>query len=77
MDTPPGYFGGVRLRSGVKMKYTGDKMFYRKTARIAVPIIIQNGFTFLVNFVDNIMVGSLGQKRCPALPLSIWCSAIL
>lgn len=44
------------------MKYTGDKMFYRKTARIAVPIIIQNGFTFLVNFVDNIMVGQLGTE---------------
>lgn len=37
-------------------------MFYRKTARIAVPIIIQNGFTFLVNFVDNIMVGQLGTE---------------
>lgn len=44
------------------MKYIGDKTFYRETARIAVPIIIQNGFTFLVNFVDNIMVGQLGTE---------------
>lgn len=44
------------------MKYIGDKRFYRDTARIAMPVIIQNGFTFMVNFVDNIMVGQIGTE---------------
>lgn len=44
------------------MKYIGDSKFYRDTAQIALPIIIQNGFTFMVNFIDNIMVGQIGTE---------------
>lgn len=44
------------------MKYIGDKKFYKNVAKIALPIVIQNGFTFMVNFVDNIMVGQIGTE---------------
>lgn len=41
-------------------RYIGDKAFYRRVFSIAIPIIIQNGITNLVNLLDNIMVGQLG-----------------
>lgn len=41
-------------------RYIGDKAFYRRVFGIAIPIIIQNGITNLVNLLDNIMVGQLG-----------------
>ncbi|MBP3401462.1 MAG: MATE family efflux transporter [Clostridia bacterium] len=40
----------------------GDKAFYARTLRIAIPIIIQNTVTNLVNLLDNLMVGSLGTE---------------
>lgn len=43
-------------------KFIGDKAFYRTVLAIAVPIMIQNGFTNLVNLLDNIMVGRLGTE---------------
>ena len=43
-------------------KFIGDKAFYRTVLAVAVPIMIQNGFTNLVNLLDNIMVGRLGTE---------------
>ena len=43
--------------------YIGDKAFYKKTLAIAVPMIIQNTITNLVNLLDNLMVGSLGTEQ--------------
>ena len=43
--------------------YIGDKAFYRRTLAIAVPMIIQNAVTNLVNLLDNLMVGSLGTEQ--------------
>ncbi len=43
-------------------KYIGDKAFYKKVMLLAVPIMIQNGITNLVNMVDNIMVGRIGTE---------------
>jgi len=43
-------------------KYIGDRAFYRRVVAIAVPIMIQNGITNLVNLLDNVMVGSLGTE---------------
>lgn len=39
-----------------------NQQFYVKTARLAVPIMMQNMITIGVNMVDNIMVGSLGEN---------------
>lgn len=44
--------------------------FYRKTARLAVPIMLQNMITIGVNMADNIMVGSLGENALSAVALA-------
>ncbi len=44
-------------------KYIGDKQFYVRVLRLAVPIMIQNGITNFVNMLDNIMVGALGTNE--------------
>ena len=41
-------------------RYVGDKAFYRRVLRVAVPIIIQNGISNFVSLLDNIMVGQVG-----------------
>jgi len=41
-------------------RYIGDRAFYRRVLRVAVPMIIQNGITNFVNLLDNIMVGQVG-----------------
>ena len=40
--------------------YIGDRAFYSRFLRVAIPIIIQNGITNFVNLLDNIMVGQVG-----------------
>ena len=41
----------------------GDRQFYMMVLGIAVPIMIQNGFTNFVSLLDNIMVGRLGTEQ--------------
>ena len=43
--------------------FIGDKDFYKKTALIVVPIIIQNTVSNVVNFLDNVMVGQVGTLQ--------------
>ena len=43
--------------------YIGDKAFYKRTLAIALPMIIQNTVTNLVNLLDNLMVGALGTEQ--------------
>ena len=43
--------------------YIGDRAFYKRTLAIAIPMIIQNAVTNLVNLLDNLMVGSLGTEQ--------------
>ena len=40
---------------------TRDRSFYRSLVALAVPVALQNLFTFAVSFADNLMVGSLGD----------------
>ena len=44
-----------------------NQQFYVKTARLAVPIMMQNMITIGVNMADNIMVGSLGENALSAV----------
>ena len=44
-------------------RFIGDKAFYRRLLRVAVPIIIQNGITNFVSLLDNIMVGQIGTVQ--------------
>ncbi len=41
----------------------GDKAFYKMTFSVAVPIMLQNFITNLVNMLDNLMVGSVGTEQ--------------
>lgn len=43
-------------------KFVGDRRFYRTVLGVAVPMMIQNGITNLVNLLDNVMVGSLSTE---------------
>ena len=45
--------------------FIGDRYFYRRVLRIAVPIFLQNIITNFVSLLDNLMVGQLGT-----LPMS-------
>jgi len=40
-------------------RYIGDRKFYHTVLAVALPMIIQNGITNLVNLLDNIMVGTV------------------
>lgn len=51
---------GIMLKS-----FLGDRHFYRRVLRIAVPIFLQNIITNFVSLMDNVMVGQLGT-----LPMS-------
>lgn len=38
----------------------GNKSFYQRVLRIAIPIIVQNGITNFVSLLDNVMIGQVG-----------------
>ena len=47
----------------LRNKLFGDRAFYRSVIALALPIMIQNGITHLVNMLDNIMIGLVGQSE--------------
>ena len=53
----------MRFLKSFSEKYIGDKAFYKRTLAVAVPMMIQNTITNLVNLLDNLMVGSLGTEQ--------------
>lgn len=44
-------------------KYIGDRAFYKTALTVAMPIMLQNLITNLVNMLDNLMVGSIGTEQ--------------
>ena len=50
-----------------KQKYIGDKAFYKRYIFLATPMIIQQAITNFVSFLDNLMVGQLGQEAISAV----------
>lgn len=48
---------------GLLKGYIGDRAFYKRTLAIAVPMIIQNTVTNLVNLLDNLMVSWVGTEQ--------------
>ena len=54
-----------------KKKFIGDKAFYRYLIFLAFPMIVQNGITSFVSFLDNIMVGQIGTE-----PMSLEASPV-
>ena len=55
------------MLESIRKKYIGDKFFYKRYIAIATPMIIQNAITNFVSFLDNIMVGRLGQEAISAV----------
>ena len=47
----------------IRQRYFGDSAFYKKVLWIALPIMVQNGFTNFVNLLDNLMVGRIGTDQ--------------
>ncbi len=43
---------------------------YKKALLLAVPMMIQNGITNMVNLIDNVMVGSLGTEAMTAVSIA-------
>jgi len=50
-------------RMGFREKFIGDRAFYKMVLAIAVPIMLQNGFTNFVSLLDNIMIGRIGTEQ--------------
>ena len=53
---------GLSGRTELRGRLFGDRAFYRLVMRTAVPVMVQNGITFFVNLLDNIMVGQIGTE---------------
>ena len=51
------------MKGNLREKLIGDKRFYKMVLLIAVPIMIQNGITNFVSFLDNIMIGQVGTEQ--------------
>ncbi len=43
-------------------KLIGNRAFYKMVLAVAVPIMIQNGISYFVSLLDNIMVGQVGTE---------------
>ena len=54
----------------LRQKFIGDKTFYKMVLAVAVPIVIQNGITNLVNVLDNVMVGQLGTESMSGVAIA-------
>ena len=44
-------------------RYIGDRVFYRRVAAVAIPIVIQSAITNFVSLLDNVMVGHVGTLQ--------------
>ena len=51
----------------LRKKYIGDRKFYKRYIMLATPMIVQNAITNFVSFLDNIMVGQLGEEAISAV----------
>ena len=58
------------------MSITNDKT-YRRIARLAIPIVLQNLLTAAVNSTDAIMLNFVGQAHISAVSLAAQYAAIL
>ena len=53
-----------------KKKLIGDRAFYAMVFAIALPIMVQNGFTNFVNLLDNLMVGRIGTEEMSGVSIA-------
>jgi len=48
----------------------GDRAFYRAVLAIIIPVIIQSSISNFVNFLDNLMVGALGDAQMSGVSIA-------
>lgn len=48
------------MRNTIIKRYIGDRAFYRRSAAVILPLMLQNVVTNFVSLLDNIMVGQTG-----------------
>ena len=58
------------LFSRARRALIGDRQFYRAVAAIIIPVIIQNSISNFVNFLDNLMVGALGNEQMTGVSIA-------
>ena len=54
----------------IKRLFIGDRAFYKAVAAVALPIMVQNAITNLVNMLDNIMVGLVGTEQMTGVAIA-------
>ncbi len=60
----------ILVRYWLMKRFIGDKEFYKHVFMLVIPIMIQQGITSVVNLLDNIMVGVLGQEAISSVSIS-------
>ncbi len=58
------------MSESLRKKFIGDRAFYAMVLAVAVPIMVQNGFTNFVSMLDNIMVGRLGTEQMSGVAIA-------
>lgn len=58
-----GYTAMTTFLHRARRALVGDRAFYRAVLAIILPVIVQNSITNFVNFLDNLMVGALGDAE--------------
>ncbi|MBR5111202.1 MAG: MATE family efflux transporter [Clostridia bacterium] len=53
-----------------KRTLIGDRAFYRAVLAIIIPVIIQSSISNFVNFLDNLMVGALGDAQMSGVSIA-------
>ena len=48
------------MKNSIIKRYIGDRAFYRRSAAVILPLMLQNVVTNFVSLLDNIMVGQTG-----------------
>ena len=62
----------IMFLTGTK-KMLGDRIFLQKAVRIALPVAMQGMLNTIVNLVDTMMIGTLGETTIAAVGLAIRC----
>ena len=57
-------------KTSIRSRLFGDRLFYKTVLSVAVPMMIQNGISNLVNLLDNVMVGQLGTESVSGVAIA-------
>ena len=60
----------ISLLSRARRTLIGDRAFYRTVLVIIIPVIIQSSISNFVSFLDNLMVGALGDAQMSGVSIA-------